>query len=73
MTAIEHLQSTVTASRGRTGHTATLLIRGVEATVERLRDGLLRSWAAAAEIDQALDRRNEDLRQLMSVHATRLP
>lgn len=73
MTTIEHLQSTVTARRGRTGHTATLLIRGVEATLERLRNGLRRSWAAAAEIDQALDRRNEDLRQLMSVHGPRWP
>lgn len=73
MTTIEHLQRTLSASRPRIGHAAPLLIRGVEAAVKRLRDSLRRSWAAAAAIDQSLDRRNEDLHQLMAVHAPRLP
>lgn len=73
MTTTTHLQRTLSASRSRLGHVAPLLIRGVEAFLERLRDSLRRSRAAAAEIDQSLDRRNEDLRQLMAVHTPRVP
>lgn len=73
MTTTTHLQRTLSASRSRMGHAVPLFIRGVEAFLERLRNSLRRSRATAAEIDQSLDRRNEDLRQLMAVHTPRVP
>ncbi|MDQ4504598.1 hypothetical protein [Sinomonas sp. ASV322] len=73
MTAIAQLQRTLSVSGLRIEHVGALLIRDIEAGIERLRDSLRRSWAAAAEIDQSFDRRNEDLRQLMAVGAPRLP
>lgn len=72
MTTTTHLQGTLSAGRPRTGHAAPLFTGGVEAFLKRLRDSLRRSRATAAEIDQSLDRRNEDLRQLMAVHTPRV-